>query len=73
MTSEGRMCNIQSEIIRHPMCSVCPVFDVCNGDCHQLSWEGMVCAAPKSMMMEMKKSQDYPLFEKFLNGFMGQE
>lgn len=73
MMSEGRMCNIQSEIIRHPMCSICPVFDVCNGDCHQLSWEGSVCAAPKSMMMEMKKSQDIPLFEKFLNGFMGQE
>lgn len=67
MTSEGRMCNIQSEIIRHPLCSICPVFDVCNGDCHQLSWEGNVCAAPKTMMIEMKHKQDLALFDKFIN------
>ena len=73
MTSEGRMCNIQSELVRHPFCSVCPVFDVCNGDCHQLSWEGNTCAAPKSMMKEMKASKDHNLFNKFLNGFVGQE
>lgn len=73
MTSPGRMCNIQSEIIRNPICWSCDVYDTCNGDCHQLAWEGSTCAAPKSMMQEMNKNQDIVLFKKFLNGFVGQE
>jgi len=73
MTSPGRMCNIQSEVIRHPSCYTCPVYDICNGDCHQLAWEGNVCAAPKTMMTELKERRDTELYLKFLNGFMGQE
>lgn len=73
MNSEGRMCNIAAEIIRHPACSICPVFEVCNGDCHQLAWQGNVCAAPKSMMTKMKKDNDIALYKTILNGFMGQE
>jgi len=73
MTSEGRMCNIQNEIIRHPNCWSCSVYDICNGDCHQLAWEGNQCAAPKSMMQHMNKNQDIDLFKKFLGGFVGQE
>lgn len=73
VNSPGRACTIQSEIIRHPLCYKCPVFDVCNGDCHQLAWQGSVCAAPKSLMIQMKNEQDIPMYKKFLNGFMGQE
>ena len=73
MLSPGRMCNIQSEIIRHPMCYTCKVYDVCNGDCHQLAWEGNVCAAPKSLMTHLKNNKDNELYKKFLDGFMGQE
>jgi radical SAM protein with 4Fe4S-binding SPASM domain len=71
--SEGRMCNIQSEVVRHPMCYSCPVFDLCNGDCHQLGWQGPVCAAPKTLMTKLKKEQDVETYKLFLNGFVGQE
>jgi hypothetical protein len=67
------MCNIQSETIRHPTCATCPVFDLCNGDCHQLGWQGDVCAAPKSLMTKLKADDDIELYKQFLNGFVGQE
>ncbi len=54
MNSPGRSCNIVKEINRNPLCYTCPVYDVCNGDCHQLSWQGDICAAPKSLMKELK-------------------
>lgn len=73
MNSPGRMCNIQSEVIRHPACYACPVYDICNGDCHQLAWQGMTCAAPRSLMIKLKEEQDIELYKKMLNGFMGQE
>jgi radical SAM protein with 4Fe4S-binding SPASM domain len=73
MTSPGRMCNINAESIRMPACFTCEVFDICNGDCHQLAWEGNVCAAPKSLMEHLKNNNDQELFKKFLDGFMGQE
>jgi len=73
MTSPGRMCNINSEIIRHPICYMCPVYDICNSDCHQLAWEGNICAAPKSLMIRLKKEDNIALYKKFLGGFMGQE
>lgn len=73
MTSPGRMCNIQSEVIRNPLCYTCDVFDICNGDCHQLAWEGNVCAAPKTLMKNLKRDNDIELYKKFLGDFMGQE
>lgn len=73
LNSEGRMCNIQAEAIRPPGCWTCDVFDICNGDCHQLAWEGPVCPAPKSLMQELKHNQDVPLFKDVLDGFRGQE
>jgi radical SAM protein with 4Fe4S-binding SPASM domain len=68
-----RMCNIQKEAIRNPVCNTCPVYDICNGDCHQLAWQGDVCAAPKSLMIEMKRAKNQPLYKEVMNGFMGQE
>jgi radical SAM protein with 4Fe4S-binding SPASM domain len=71
--SPKRMCNIQKEAIRHPVCATCEVYDICNGDCHQLSWQNDICAAPKSLMYELKKNNNYQLYKSALNGFMGQE
>lgn len=71
--SPHRSCNIQAESLRHPVCNTCPVYDVCNGDCHQLAWEGDVCAAPKSLMIKMEEGRNSALYKEMLNGFMGQE
>ena len=73
MNSEGRMCNIKAEIMRPPTCYMCPVYDICNGDCHQLAWQGNVCAAPKTLMTHLKQEDDIELYRKFLGKFMGQE
>ena len=73
MYSEGRLCNIQTEAVRHPVCATCDVYDLCNGDCHQLGWEDDICAAPKSFMQQISHKPDYQLFSDFLNGFQGQE
>lgn len=73
MTSEDRMCNIVSEVIRPPACWACPVYDICNGDCHQLVWEGDICAAPKFLMTYLKQQNDTEMYKKFLGDFVGQE
>lgn len=73
MMSPGRMCNIQSEIIRNPICYMCPAYDICNGDCHQLAWEGNVCAAPRTLMIKLKQEDNIELYKQFLGDFMGQE
>lgn len=71
--STARSCNIQSESVRHPVCNTCPVYDICNGDCHQLAWDGDICGAPKSLMIEMGKNRNQTLYKEILNGFVGQE
>jgi radical SAM protein with 4Fe4S-binding SPASM domain len=71
--SPRRMCNIQKEATRHPVCASCPVYDICNGDCHQLSWEGDVCASPKSLMTHLKAEKNHNFYKEIMNGFMGQE
>jgi hypothetical protein len=37
-----------------PRCYDCAVFHKCGGDCHQLEWQGEVCGAPKSLMLELE-------------------
>jgi radical SAM protein with 4Fe4S-binding SPASM domain len=73
--SPNRLCNITSEASRNNPCSTCEVFDICNGDCYQLSWENDICAAPKSLMKDLKlnSQRDLGLYKEVLNGFMGQE
>ena len=71
--SPRRMCNIQKESLRHPVCATCPVHEICNGDCHQLAWEGDVCAAPKSLMVKLKHEKNNALYKEMMNGFVGQE
>ena len=73
LTSPGRMENIACESTRNPLCYTCEVFDICNGDCHQLSWQGDICASPKTLMKHLKQERNIELYSKVLNGFMGQE
>lgn len=73
LTSEGRLENIVCESQRNPNCYGCEVFDICNGDCHQLAWQDNVCAAPKSLMKKLKTEKDYMLYKDILNQFIGAE
>ena len=50
INSPVRLRSIVEERSRNPKCYSCPVFRYCNGDCHQLEWQGDVCGAPKSLM-----------------------
>jgi radical SAM protein with 4Fe4S-binding SPASM domain len=50
INSPRRIRSIVEERSRNPNCYSCPVFRYCNGDCHQLEWQGDVCGAPKSLM-----------------------
>lgn len=73
MSSEGRVCNINKEATLNSNCFSCDVYDICNGDCHQLAWEGDLCAAPKTMMRNMKERNDIELYKEILGDFQGQE
>lgn len=57
--SRGRINNISCEMDRDPRCYTCDVFEICNSDCHQLKWQGDVCAAPKTLMRNLKDNHDY--------------
>lgn len=57
MKSPKRIINMLEERSRNPKCYTCPVFQFCNGDCHQLSWQGDVCGAPKSLMKHLAKEK----------------
>lgn len=48
---------IACEAARDPRCFECPVFDVCGSDCHQLEWEGDICASPKTLMQRLKEEK----------------
>jgi radical SAM protein with 4Fe4S-binding SPASM domain len=73
LSSEGRLENIACESQRNPNCYGCEVFDICNGDCHQLAWQGDVCAAPKSLMKKLKRDNDLESYKDVLNQFIGVE
>lgn len=53
-----RIRTIIEERSRNPNCYSCPVFQYCNGDCHQLEWQGNVCGAPKSLMIKLLEDKD---------------
>ena len=55
LTSTGRINTILCEVQRDERCYSCDVFDICNSDCHQLQWQGDVCAAPKTLMRKLKE------------------
>ena len=53
INSPIRLENIACERSRDPRCYSCEVFQYCGGDCHQLSWQGDICGAPKSLMKKL--------------------
>ena len=59
LVSRGRINNISCEMDRDPRCYTCDVFEICNSDCHQLKWQENVCAAPKTLMRNLKDNHDY--------------
>lgn len=66
LASKKRLEIISCEAQRDPRCYACPAFEVCNGDCHQLSWDGDICAAPKSIWKEELKNPDYDTYKKLI-------
>lgn len=73
LKSEGRLENIACESQRNPNCYGCEVYNICNGDCHQLAWQGDICAAPKSLMKHLKEENNLNLYKTVLGGFVGVE
>lgn len=73
LTSPGRVENIVCESARNPACYTCEVFDVCNGDCHQLAWDGDICASPKTLMTRFKTERNMALYKEVLSNFKGTE
>lgn len=73
LTSPGRVENIVCESQRNPLCYSCDVYDICNGDCHQLAWEGDLCASPKSLMRHLKENNDVQLYREVLGTFVAGE
>ena len=59
LSARGRINNITCEIERDPRCYTCDVFDICNSDCHQLKWQGDICAAPKTLMQRLKNDNSW--------------
>ena len=64
--SRKRNSIISCEIARNPICYSCPAYKICNGDCHQLSWEDGLCAAPKSIFKQMIQDADTDTYKKLL-------
>jgi radical SAM protein with 4Fe4S-binding SPASM domain len=54
LASPLRLQAMCSERMRNPVCGTCPVRDLCNGDCYKLPWQGEYCAAPKSLLGQLK-------------------
>lgn len=66
--ADKRMDVIVEERSRSEACYSCPVFGYCGSDCHQLSWQGEVCPAPKSLMLELAGME--PIAKKSFKKFI---
>lgn len=53
MMSAKRLDVMSEERARNPKCYTCPVFSYCGSDCHQLVWDGDICASPRELMKEL--------------------
>ena len=45
------------EAAGNSLCLECPVYKYCGGDCHQLEWDGNICASPRSLMIHLDKER----------------
>ena len=66
LQSKKRLKTIACEVQRDERCYTCPAFSVCNGDCHQLSWDDDYCPAPKKIWTTALKEQDYDTYKKLI-------
>lgn len=57
--SKGRKGAILCEKVRDPRCYECDAFDVCNGDCYKLEWQGNKCQAPQMIWQSLKKDDSH--------------
>ena len=53
MMSAKRLDVMAEERARNEKCFECPVFSYCGSDCHQLAWDGDICASPRELMKEL--------------------
>lgn len=49
---------INAERTRHMECFICDLYQICNGDCHQLSWRNNVCCSPKKLIRRIKHDME---------------
>lgn len=47
-------CLIRREELRRSECYFCELYDICNGDCHQLSWYNSKCPGLKKLIRRIK-------------------
>ena len=66
LKSKKRLKTISCEMTRNEVCLTCPAFSICNGDCHQLLWEGDLCAAPKSIWTKSLKEANLELYKNLI-------
>lgn len=43
------------ELKKNDKCLTCEDYDVCNGDCYQLEWQGDICPSPRNLIHLIKK------------------
>ena len=55
--SPKRIGIIACEAAGNSLCLECPVYKYCGGDCHQLEWDGDICASPRSLMIQLDKER----------------
>jgi len=66
LKSSARIKSITCEAERNPICYTCEYFSICNGGCHQLAWEGEMCAQPKALFSEGIKIENRANFKELL-------
>lgn len=64
--SPNRMKDIICELTKNQNCVSCPVNSYCNGDCHNLPWDGNICGAPKELFIRLSKEKNIELYKKLL-------
>lgn len=64
--SKKRLKTISCEMTRNEVCLTCPAYAICNGDCHQLLWEGDLCAAPKSIWKKSLQEGNLELYKNLI-------
>ena len=45
---------VKTEQTKSISCYSCDLYQVCNGDCHQLSWQNDLCPAPKQLIRRIQ-------------------